>query len=212
MDGFERRKEQSKKEIRQAAWALFGQFGVDRVTVADIAREAGVSPATIYNHFGSKDALVREFVTTAIDELVGQAEQVLDSGQRFSDKMAAFVRFISQRMAAQGPAVGERIAFTTSLHLQHAPEIAEIRTAAQEKTTDLLITAVQEGREQGQVNPNLSDRALRVYFRAFMDLFTDPQLQERFFTDPTLVADLGSLMLSGLGAPGSRDGADVTER
>ena len=75
MDGFQRRKEQTKKEIRQAAWALFSRFGVDKVTVADIARKAGVSQATIYNRFGSKDALVREFVTTAIDELVAQMIQ-----------------------------------------------------------------------------------------------------------------------------------------
>jgi AcrR family transcriptional regulator len=212
MDGFERRKAQSKKEIRQAAWELFSQFGVDKVSVADIARKAGVSQATIYNHFAGKDALAREFVTTAIDELVGKAEQVLAPDRRFHEKMAAFLQYISEKLADQGPSGGERTAFTTSVHLEHAPEIAEIRAAAQERMTDLLLVVVQEGREQGVVNPQLSDRALRVYFRAFMDLFTDPQLQHQFSGDPTLVPDLGSLLLSGLAGPGPGDGADVTER
>ena len=57
--------EQSKEDIRKAAWELFGQFGVDKVSMADIAKKAGVSQATIYNNFGSKEALIREFVTTA---------------------------------------------------------------------------------------------------------------------------------------------------
>ena len=43
-----------------------------------------------------------------------------------------------------------------------------------------MLRLVAEGRVQGQVNPNLSDEALRVYFRAFMDVFIDPQLQRRF--------------------------------
>jgi AcrR family transcriptional regulator len=58
-DGFTRRKEQSKEEIRKAAWELFGQFGVEKVSIVDIARKAGVSQATIYNNFGSKDALAK---------------------------------------------------------------------------------------------------------------------------------------------------------
>jgi AcrR family transcriptional regulator len=211
MDGFERRKEQSKKEIRQAAWALFSQFAVNKVTVADIARKAGVSQATIYNHFGSKDALAREFVTTVIDELVGQAEQVLASDRRFDYKMADFVHFISERMTAQGPFAGEQSAFAVRLDRAHTPELAEIRAAAHERMTGLLLTVVQEGRAQGQVNPALSDQALRVYFRAFMDLLSDPQLQHRFSSEPGLASDLGSLMISGLAGPGTGEGIGVTE-
>lgn len=212
MDGFERRKAQSRKEIRQAACELFSQFGVDKVTIADIARKAGVSQATIYNHFASKDALAREFVATAIDELVGQVEQVLAPDLRFPDKMAAFVQFISDKMAAQSPSAGERTLFATSCDLQHAPEIAEIRSAAQARMTELLRAVVREGRKEGLVNPALSDQALDVYFKAFMDLFTDPQLQHRYAGDPELVRHLGSLMLFGLAGPGSWSSADVTER
>ena len=64
-NGFERRKEQSKEEIRRAAWELFAQFGVERVSMADIARKAGVSQATIYNNFANKETLTREFVAVA---------------------------------------------------------------------------------------------------------------------------------------------------
>jgi len=45
MDGFARRKEQSKEDIRRAAEELFSRFGADKVSVNDIARKAGVSQA-----------------------------------------------------------------------------------------------------------------------------------------------------------------------
>ena len=62
MDRFERRKEQKKSNIRQAALELFKTYGFKKVSISDIAHKAGVSPVTIYNHFGSKDELVRDVV------------------------------------------------------------------------------------------------------------------------------------------------------
>jgi len=198
MDGFERRKEQSKEDIRRAAWELFSQFGVDKVSIADIARKAGVSQATIYNNFGSKEALVREFVTGAVEHLVNSVQEILTPKMSFQEKMAAFIRFISEMMVAGQPSAAERVIFS-SLDLQNDPEIKNIRTAAQEKMTSLMLGLIREGKEQGQVNPKLSEAALRIYFAVFMDAFSNPQLQQQYYQNPGLMQELGSLMMYGLG-------------
>ncbi len=206
MDGFERRKEQSKEDIRRAAWALFSQFGVDKVSIIDIARKAGVSQATIYNNFGNKEALVREFVTGAVENLVNSVQEILTPKMSFQEKMAAIIRFISEMIVsgqpmAQPPAA-ERVIFS-SLDLQNDPEIKKIRTIAQEKMTILMLDWIREGKEQGQVNPNLSEAALRIYFAVFMDAFSSPQLQQQYYHNPDLVQELGVLMMHGLsGQPG----------
>ncbi len=197
MDGFERRKEQSKEDIRRAAWELFSQFGVDRVSIADIARKAVVSQATIYNNFGSKEVLVREFVTGAVEYLVNSAQEILTPIMSFQEKMAAFLRFISEMMIAGQPSAAERVMFS-SLDLQNDPEITKIRTAAQEKMAGLLLGLVREGQEQGQVNPRLSEAALRIYFAVFMDAFSSPHFQQQYYQNPGLVQELGSLMMHGL--------------
>jgi AcrR family transcriptional regulator len=202
LDGFARRKEQSRSAILQAACELFSQFGVERISIAAIARKARVSPATIYNHFDSKEALAREFVTAMIDQLVSQVQEVLSPDRPFQEKMAAFVQFISEIMARHGPSAADGAVFTKRLDLQNDPELLEIRESAQERMTTVLLGLVQEGVEQGQVNPDLSEEALRIYFRAFMDAFADPQLRYRFASDPKIVQDLGSLMIYGLGKHG----------
>lgn len=198
MDGFERRKEQSKGDIRHAAWELFSQFGVDKVSIADIARKASVSQATIYNNFGSKEALVREFVTGAVELLVNSAQEILTPKMSFQEKMAAIIQFISEMMVSGQPSAAERVIFS-SLDLQNDPEIKKIRTAAQEKMTGLMLGLIREGKEQGQVTPELSEAALRIYFAVFMDAFSSPQLQQQYYQNPGLVQELGSLMLRGLG-------------
>jgi AcrR family transcriptional regulator len=199
MDGFARRKEQSKETIRSAAWELFSQFGVDKVSMADIARKAGVSQATIYNNFTSKEALAREFVTDAVEHLVNRVEEVLAPPRLYRDKLAAFIQFIAESRAGSRPSPAESAIFTSSLDLQHDPEIRRIRTEAEARMTHLLLGLIQEGRQQGEIHTDVSEAALRVYFSAFMDVFTNPEHQHQFHREPKLMQELGMLMVYGLG-------------
>jgi AcrR family transcriptional regulator len=199
MDGFARRKEQSKEDIRKAAWELFSQFGVDKVSMMDIANKAGVSQATIYNNFGSKDALAREFVTTMVEGLVSRAVEIVETGHSYQEKMAAFFQFISAMMADGRPSPSGSAVFSGSLDLQNDPEIKEIRIKAQEKMIALLLSLIEEGKQQGQVNRQLSTEALRIYLKAFMDIFVGQQFQQQYFLNPNLVDEMRLLMLHGLG-------------
>ena len=198
MDGFARRKEQSREEIRKAAWELFSQFGVDKVSMTDIARKAGVSPATIYNNFDSKAALAREFVSSMVEELVSHAQEIITPQGSYQEKINAFFQFISAMMAGGKPASEGVAVFASSLDLQNDPEIRKIRTGAQEKMLTLLLGLIGEGRREGQVNMEISEEALRIYFVLFMDAFTHAEFQRQFPHNQNLVDELGALMLYGL--------------
>lgn len=54
----ERKKWQSRAAIADAALAMFAERGFEATTVAEIAREAGVSPATVARYFPSKESLL----------------------------------------------------------------------------------------------------------------------------------------------------------
>lgn len=198
MDGFARRKEQSKEEIRKAAWELFSQFGVDNVSMAEVSRKAGVSQATIYNNFGSKETLVHEFFTSVIDSLVDSAQMVLAPNKPFWEKMASFFQFISDLMTQGRFSEDDVIVFSANNALLNDPEIRKIRASAQEKMTSLLLELVQEGKEQEQIRSDLSENSLRVYFKAFMEMFTDLQFRQAYRRDPKTLQDLSSLMIYGL--------------
>lgn len=60
------RAQQTRGEIAEAARRLFEDRGYAATTIAQVAREANVSPETIYKAFGSKAALLTTAVTAAI--------------------------------------------------------------------------------------------------------------------------------------------------
>ena len=53
----ERKKTQTRELISDTARDLFAESGFDRVTVAEIARRADVSEATVFNYFPTKEDL-----------------------------------------------------------------------------------------------------------------------------------------------------------
>ena len=53
----ERKKQQTRQQIFEAARGLFEKKGFDRVSVAEIARAADVSEVTVFNYFPTKEDL-----------------------------------------------------------------------------------------------------------------------------------------------------------
>jgi AcrR family transcriptional regulator len=53
----ELKKQQTRQLIADTAWQLFADRGFDRVTVAEVARQAQVAEATVFNYFPTKEDL-----------------------------------------------------------------------------------------------------------------------------------------------------------
>ena len=69
-----------KRELYLAAMELFRQKGFDETSVEEIAEQAGYSRATFFNHFGSKQGVLR-FYGQRLQERV---EELLDAIGGFS--------------------------------------------------------------------------------------------------------------------------------
>ncbi|HET8616822.1 MAG TPA: TetR family transcriptional regulator [Actinomycetales bacterium] len=68
----------ARATIRNAALQLFADLGPDAVSVRAIASAAGVSPALVLHHFGSKAGLreaVNRYAADRIDVLIAESEQ-----------------------------------------------------------------------------------------------------------------------------------------
>jgi AcrR family transcriptional regulator len=69
MDGRNERKVSSRNSILAAAWQLIDSKGVDGFSMRELAATAGVSVATLYNVFESREAIVDACFKKALEDL-----------------------------------------------------------------------------------------------------------------------------------------------
>src|SRR5919202_3700704 len=60
-----RPRQRADSDILDAAARVISRLGPSRFTLADVAREAGLAPATLLQRFGSKQGLLRAFASQA---------------------------------------------------------------------------------------------------------------------------------------------------
>lgn len=84
-------------EVRQAAARLFAQKGYHGTNMGDIARELGMGAPGLYNHITSKQALLEDICTSAIEQALGLQRKALvegDHAARLRLQTEAHVRFV----------------------------------------------------------------------------------------------------------------------
>src|SRR6266508_3852499 len=89
----ERKKQQTRRAIRDGAMRLFLERGFDQVSVAEVARAADVSEATVFNYFPTKEDLVYERMDAFEQELLAAVRERPEG----ESVLRAFVRFILDR-------------------------------------------------------------------------------------------------------------------
>jgi AcrR family transcriptional regulator len=99
----ERKKLQTRRQIAEIARRRFSEDGFERVTVAEIAREAQVSEKTVFNYFPTKEDLVYWRLESFEQELLGTIRDRAEG----ESVLEAFGRFVSAPRGMLGDDVDE---------------------------------------------------------------------------------------------------------
>ena len=118
----EQRRSDSRQRIVDAAWQLFAASGADGVTMAEVAQAADVSRATVFNHFGSKHALI-EGLTEGV---LVYYQTILDSA--LADAHTPTPELIRAMFALMGRGIEEEARFYRGVFR----EIAKVRVGMDE--------------------------------------------------------------------------------
>ena len=86
------RQNQKRAVILAGATEVFRLEGFDAASMDRIAEVSGVSKRTIYNHFGSKDALFEAVVEALVAVLVSRKQIQWDPDKELGEQLRAFAR------------------------------------------------------------------------------------------------------------------------
>jgi AcrR family transcriptional regulator len=157
MSTYKHRIERNKERILRATLELFQIHGIKKTTTIDIARKAGVSPATVYNHFSNKEKLIRATVKHFLNTAVANFSKIFEGRHSFLEKME---RLLSYKSDMLGQYQGE---FMQTL-ISEDPEIRHlIDSVYLTEIKQVIVDFYEEGKRQGYVNPKLSTESIMRY-------------------------------------------------
>ncbi|GEM_PF-1103031 len=158
-----RRPAERRREILDAALGVFGSHGYDCATVAEVARRAGVCPATVLHYFGSKaslfETLLEDRFLGGLDEEEALVTEVRDEPVRFT--MRRLMTRMWKRLMAPGMADLLLVGMAKSTTFPEAGHV--VFRSISERWRRLLVTVLQTAIDRGEyraVDPHLTARVL----------------------------------------------------
>lgn len=173
MDGFQRRREQKKKDILEAALGLFLEYGIQKVSISEIATKAAVSQVTIYNYFESKHKLVHDVFIYYVNKAYADMEKIIYSDLPLTKKIEQII-FNKKEVAKQ---IHEE--FYQYIMKEYADNDSYIEKVFAEKALPLFNRLFSEGREQGLIDESLSDQALLFYIQMLKEYMQKEDVYHR---------------------------------
>jgi AcrR family transcriptional regulator len=141
----ERKKQRTREQIADTAWRLFAERGFDEVPVAEIAREAEVSEATVFNYFPTKEDLVFGRMEAFEEDLLGAIRERPED----ESLVQAFGRFVLRPrgfIGSSDPAAMEGLRTVARVITGSAALLAREREILERYTITLAAVIAEERR------------------------------------------------------------------
>ncbi len=100
----------ARARIRDAALALFGTDGIAGTSVRAVAAAAGVSPALVVHHFGSKEGLRRACDDHVLDSIRNGGETATEALGEILQAATPVRRYLARALLDDTPAAGALLA------------------------------------------------------------------------------------------------------
>lgn len=165
----ERKKQETRRKILQAALHLFRELGFDSTTIDMIAEKAEVARGTVFLHFPSKEVILAQWTHERMRELIGRSTEWNRPELSCEDKILAIFKIftVENRQHFDLVRISVRSILTNNTSALHDQEQ---RMSLRQLFSDIL----EEGQEQGQiaehVDPIIAANMLEnIYLHATYD-------------------------------------------
>jgi AcrR family transcriptional regulator len=158
----------TRELIVESAYVCFGRQGLQKATIVDIARTAGVSRSTIYEYFGDKAAIIEACAEHASERFYREMSKAMAQGDSLEDKLSHAAVFVTQ---ARRVIASEKYFDEDAISLLLTKDAAVLLR----ECVDFFAPYLSAARLTGEVRKDLDVEAAGEWFaRILFSLFSTP--------------------------------------
>ncbi len=190
MNGFQKRREQKKEQILDSLKSLMMERNFQQIGVREIASQAGVSPASVYNFFGSKEELAKQVFYRIMEEAEQDFLRLMESGLGFEEKLERLYDMSVTSQETWSSEGIQNIRFDDPVFKEH------IEQYSKETTIPAFMKLIRQGKEERKISGGVSSEAILLYLNAFMSIVNDPSVRNGMSVE--LRKEIGHLFYFGI--------------
>jgi AcrR family transcriptional regulator len=182
--------DERRRQLLELGTELFARHGYEELSMARIAREAGISKALLYHYFPSKQAYFAATLEQAAAELADVTRPDPDRPpvEQLSASLDAYLGWVERHMGAYDKLIRS---------VGAVPEVREIVERVRDETAARILAGIAQGRE-----PSPSLRAAVRGWLWFMDGVVLDWIEHRDHSRERLHALLLGALLGAVAAAG----------
>ena len=167
-----------------------------KFTMSDLARRLSLSKTSLYEHFASKNALVHDLLTTAIQDVHNQEQEIYNhSGLSAAKKVQALLKIAPKVFGS----INNHSLYDDLRH--YYPEEWQLVSEFRQDQLNRLTSLIVESIENNAIRPVNVSVLRQIVTSAMNDLFNYRFLEESNMTHADALSAMSDIIVFGLLPP-----------
>lgn len=180
------------QDILKTAHDLFWKFGIKRVTIEEVCKEAGASKMTFYRFFPNKIELAKTVIDSIFNESVEKYNALMASDIPFSEKVK------KQILLKFEGTTNLSTELIKDIYGGQIPEIKEHWEKQSTKMLQVVLADYRDAQKKGWVNKNVNVDFIPFYTNKLFEIVSDEKAITLYGSVQNLIMELVNLFFYGI--------------
>ncbi len=179
-------------QLVETARRLFMKYGIRRVTVEEICREASVSKMTFYKYFSNKLDLAKALLQKIYDDQMSEYQQIMKQDIPFSEKATHMIRMKQKATELMSPE------FVREIWSYTEPEISGMLNKMLETSVQVFLKDLRQAQKAGDIRRDIKIEFILYMLNHSVEIAKDESLLKLYPTPSDLVVDITTFFFHGI--------------
>jgi AcrR family transcriptional regulator len=183
---------QKYNQILTTSKELFWKYGIKRVTIEEICREAGVSKMTFYKHLKNKNELVKQIIDHTLGKAMVKYREIMEQDIPFTEKVR---QTIALKMEQTEEMSND---FFEDYFLHADPELSDYLNKQASESIGQIMKDYIQAQKKGEIRNDIRPEFILYFLNHMTEMAKDEQLLALYKKPGELISELINFFFYGI--------------